>query len=59
MFFNKTQNFKRLYFSDSPTYLEIRSEEEIEKKVPSVSVAQALARKVFPVPGGYRSFRIF
>jgi len=39
-------------FSDSPTYLEIKSAEETEKNVPSVSVAQALARKVFPVPGG-------
>ncbi len=34
----------RIYFSDSPTYLEMRSEELTEKKVPSASVAQALAR---------------
>ena len=27
----------------------------MEKNVPSASVAQAFARKVFPVPGGYRS----
>lgn len=31
-------------FSDSPTYFEMTSDEEIEKKVPSASVAQALAR---------------
>ena len=30
----------------------IRSEEETEKNVPSASVAHALAKKVFPVPGG-------
>jgi len=36
--------YQMLYFSDSPTYLEIKSEEETEKKVPSVSVAQALAK---------------
>lgn len=40
------------YFSDSPTYLDIISLAEIEKKTASDSVAQALARKVFPVPGG-------
>lgn len=39
-------------FSLSPTYLLIRSEEETEKKVPSASVAHALAKNVFPVPGG-------
>jgi hypothetical protein len=39
-------------FSLSPTYLLIRSEEDTEKKVPSASVAQALAKKVLPVPGG-------
>ena len=32
--------------------LETKSLEEIEKNVPSASVAQALARKDFPVPGG-------
>lgn len=42
----------KYYFSDSPTYLEIRSEEDIEKNVPSASVAHALAKKVLPVPGG-------
>jgi hypothetical protein len=35
-----------------PTYLLVKSAEETEKKVLSASVAQALARKVFPVPGG-------
>jgi hypothetical protein len=39
-------------FSLYPTYLLIKSEEETEKNVPSASVAHALARKVFPVPGG-------
>jgi len=39
-------------FSLSPTYLLIKSDEETEKKVPSASVAQALAKNVFPVPGG-------
>lgn len=39
-------------FSLSPTYLLMRSEEETEKKVPSASVAHALAKKVLPVPGG-------
>lgn len=41
-----------LNLSDSPTYLDIRSEDETEKNVPSASVAHAFARKVFPVPGG-------
>lgn len=39
-------------FSDSPTYLEIKSAEEILKNVASHSVAQALAKNVLPVPGG-------
>lgn len=39
-------------FSLSPTYLLIKSEDEIEKNVESHSVAQALAKNVFPVPGG-------
>lgn len=30
----------------------IKSEDETEKKVPSASVAHALAKNVFPVPGG-------
>ena len=41
-----------IYLSDSPTYFEIKLEEETEKKVPSASVAQAFAKNVFPVPGG-------
>jgi hypothetical protein len=40
------------YFSDSPTHLDIKSLADTEKNVPFVSEAQALARKVFPVPGG-------
>jgi hypothetical protein len=39
-------------FSLSPTYLDSKSEEETEKNVLSASVAHALAKKVFPVPGG-------
>ena len=39
-------------FSVSPTYLLIKSEEEIEKKVASHSLAHALAKNVLPVPGG-------
>ena len=40
-------------FSDCPTYLDIKSEAEILKKVPPFcSVAQALAKNVLPVPGG-------
>jgi len=40
-------------FSDYPTYLDIKSDAEIEKNVPPcISVAHAFARKVFPVPGG-------
>mmetsp|Transcript_5136 Transcript_5136/g.8736 ORF Transcript_5136/g.8736 Transcript_5136/m.8736 type:complete len:222 (-) Transcript_5136:217-882(-) len=38
--------------SDSPCHLLTRSEEEMEKKVLLHSVAQALAKKLFPVPGG-------
>ena len=44
---------KMINFSDSPTYLEIKSEEEIEKNVASHYEAHALAKNVFPVPGGY------
>ena len=40
-------------FYDSPTNLDIRSDADTLKKVPFFcSVTQALARKVFPVPGG-------
>ena len=40
-------------FSDSPCHLDIRSELEMEKNVDSLaSVATALARYDFPVPGG-------
>jgi hypothetical protein len=38
--------------SDSPTNFEIKSDDDTEKNVPSHSVAQALAKNVFPVPGG-------
>lgn len=36
-----------------PTYFDIRSDDETLKNVPPcISVAHALAKKVFPVPGG-------
>lgn len=44
------------YFSLSPSHLETRSDEEMEKKVELfASVATALARYDFPVPGGPKS----
>lgn len=44
------------YFSLSPSHLDMRSEEETEKKVELfASVATALARYDFPVPGGPNS----
>lgn len=46
------ENSVFISFSDSPTYLLIKSEEDMEKKVDSAYVAQALAKYVFPVPGG-------
>jgi len=39
-------------FSDSPRYLEVSVEEVTLKNVVPHSVATALARRVFPVPGG-------
>jgi hypothetical protein len=39
-------------FSDSPCHLDIKSAEEIEKKVEFDSVATAFARYDLPVPGG-------
>ena len=39
-------------FSDSPMNFDIKSLEVTEKKVLSHSVAEALAKNVFPVPGG-------
>ena len=39
-------------FSLSPSHLDTRSCEEMLKKVESASVATALARYDFPVPGG-------
>ena len=41
-----------IIFSLSPTNLLSILEGSIEKNVLSASVAQALAKKVFPVPGG-------
>lgn len=47
---------QRTHFSLSPSHLDTRSEEEIEKKVELLaSVATALARYDFPVPGGPKS----
>ena len=45
-------NRRRTSFSDSPLYLEVRVDEETLKNVVLHSVATALARRVFPVPGG-------
>jgi hypothetical protein len=43
-----------IVLSDYPTYLDIRSEDDMLKKVPfSISVAQAFAKYVLHVPGGY------
>mmetsp|Transcript_27287 Transcript_27287/g.91293 ORF Transcript_27287/g.91293 Transcript_27287/m.91293 type:complete len:216 (-) Transcript_27287:251-898(-) len=42
----------RTSFSDSPTHLETRSEEDTEKKVDCTWEATALARWLLPVPGG-------
>ena len=39
-------------FSDSPIHLLTKSDELMEKKVPSHSVAQAFAKNDLPVPGG-------
>lgn len=44
------------HFSLSPSHLETRSDEEMEKNVELfASVATALARYDFPVPGGPKS----
>ena len=51
-FFLAISNKDLINFSDSPTYFEIILDAEIEKNVASVSVAQALAIKDLPVPGG-------
>jgi hypothetical protein len=51
-FYLAALNRALINFSLSPTYLDIKSEEDTEKNVPSASVAHALARNVFPVPGG-------
>lgn len=42
----------RTNFSDSPRYFEVNVDEVTLKKVLLHSVATALARSVFPVPGG-------
>lgn len=53
LYFLAISNKDLSVFSASPTYFDIKSEEETLKKVPPcISVAQALAKKVFPVPGG-------
>ena len=40
-------------FYDYPTYFDIKSDADILKNVPPfIYVAQAFAKKVFPVPGG-------
>ena len=54
-------NRLRTSFSDSPNHLDTRSDDETEKNVELLaSVATALARKDFPVPGGCQTrFIIF
>lgn len=43
-------------FSASPTYFDIKSDDDTLKNVPPcIYVAQAFARNVFPVPGGPKS----
>lgn len=41
-----------IVLADSPTYFDIKSEELTEKNVALAYVAHALAKNVFPVPGG-------
>ena len=41
------------YFSLSPSHLDMRSEDDMARKVDLASVATALARYDFPVPGGW------
>jgi len=43
-FFLANSNKALIFFSDSPTYLEIKSAAVTEKNVPSDSVAHALAK---------------
>lgn len=45
-------NKRRISFSDSPRYFEVRVALETEKKVVLHSLATAFASKVLPVPGG-------
>ena len=45
-------NSSRTNFSESPLHLEARVDAETLKNVVLHSVATALARRVFPVPGG-------
>mmetsp|Transcript_47027 Transcript_47027/g.124591 ORF Transcript_47027/g.124591 Transcript_47027/m.124591 type:complete len:342 (-) Transcript_47027:41-1066(-) len=52
LFSRADSNRPRTKRSDSPIHLLTKSEEEMEKNVESASVAQALAKKDFPVPGG-------
>lgn len=51
-FFLAYLNIFLTYLSDSPTYLDIISLADKAKKTASDSVAHALAKNVFPVPGG-------
>lgn len=56
LFFQALLKILLTCFSESPTYLDMMSAELTEKKAAFDSVAQALAKKVFPVPGGpYKS----
>lgn len=51
-------NICRTRRSDSPCHLDTKSEEDIAKNVLSASVATALARNDFPVPGCQRKEKL-
>lgn len=52
LFFQALLKILLTCFSESPTYLDMMSAELTEKKSALDSVAHALAKNVFPVPGG-------
>lgn len=53
-----TANKALTIFSPSPTYLEVREDAEMLKKVYPLSVATAFASIVLPVPGDRRKARM-
>jgi hypothetical protein len=52
LFSRAVSNIILTSFSLSPSHLEVRSDEDMLRKVASASVATAFARYDFPVPGG-------